>query len=209
VGYGPVVALSLVALGLEAAADAAGPVTVSSAIALVVGSLFIYGWQAFAAWVFSIRGAARRLSLWGFRSPGKAILWIVPLALVAVYVVSYFHELVVRPEEQEILRQFPRSTAGIVLFVIMAVIMAPLFEEVFFRGFLFHGFATSWGWVWGAVASSAIFAVAHLQLSIVAPLFALGFALAWVYKRTGSLWTSIALHAVFNGLSVFAWAVGG
>ena len=83
--------------------------------------------------------------------------------------------------------------------------MAPLFEEIFFRGFLFRGFANSWGWGWGAAASAAVFGIAHLQLDVFVPLFALGLGLAWVYHRTGSLWTSISLHALFNGISVLAW----
>ena len=41
------------------------------------------------------------------------------------------------------------------------------------------------------------------------PLFALGLALAWVYKRTGSLWTSIAMHGLFNLIAVAAWALTG
>ena len=39
------------------------------------------------------------------------------------------------------------------------------------------------------------------------PLFALGFGLAWAYSRTGSLWTNITIHAIFNGISVLAWAL--
>ena len=50
--------------------------------------------------------------------------------------------------------------------------------------------------------SSAVFGLAHLQLDIFVPLLVLGLALAWVYKRTGSLWTSITLHALFNAISV-------
>jgi len=40
-------------------------------------------------------------------------------------------------------------------------------------------------------------------------LFVLGLALAWVYKRTGSLWTCIAFHSAFNTLFVLAWALTG
>ena len=89
------------------------------------------------------------------------------------------------PKQQEIVG-VPAQRAGLVLFVVLAVLMAPVFEEMFFRGFLFRGFANSWGWGWGAVASGAIFGLAHLQLDVFVPLFALGFALAWVYHRTGS-----------------------
>ena len=208
VGFGPQVLLYAVALGIDTSTSVE-TVTVGSAVALVVGSIIVYGWQTLAAWFFSLRVAGRRLALWGFVRPSKAFFWTIPAALVAVYVVSALHDVVVHPKPQDIIGEFPRTTAGIVLFVILAVIVAPLFEEIFFRGFLFRGFSSSWGWVAGACVSAAVFGIAHLQLDVFVPLFALGLALAWVYKRTGSLWTSIAFHALFNGLSVLAWALTG
>ena len=104
------------------------------------------------------------------------------MGLAAVHLVSFLHDLVVHPQQQEIIGEFPHSTTGVILFVILAVVMAPLFEEIFFRGFLFRGFSSSWGWVAGAVVSAAIFGIAHLQLDVFVPLFALGFMLAWVYN---------------------------
>jgi membrane protease YdiL (CAAX protease family) len=190
-------------------AQADDKVTVGSAVALLIGSLVLYGWQTLAAWLFSLRTAGRSLALWGFRRPTKAFFWTIPLALAAVYAVSVAHDLVVHPQEQDIISEFPRSQMGIVLFILVAVVMAPVFEEIVFRGFLFRGFANSWGWLWGALASSAVFGLAHLQLDVFVPLAALGFALAWVYKRTGSLWTCIAMHALFNGVAVLAWALTG
>lgn len=207
-GFGPEALLYAAALGTGTSTNV-GKVTIGSAVALVIGSIVVYGWQTLAAWFFSLRVAGNKLALWGFTTPNKAFFWTIPVALAAVYFVSFLHELIMHPRQQDIIGEFPRSGAGIVLFVILAVVMAPLFEEIFFRGFLFRGFSSSWGWVAGACVSSAVFGIAHLQLDIFVPLFALGFALAWVYKRTGSLWTSIAFHALFNGLSVLAWALTG
>ena len=206
VGFGPQALLYAAALGMSASTKA-DAVTLGSAITLVIGSLVVYGWQTLAAWFFSLRVAGRRLALWGFVVPNKAFFWTIPVALAAVYVVSFLHDVVVHPRQQDIIGEFPRTNAGIVLFVILAVILAPLFEEIFFRGFLLRGFSSSWGWVTGACVSAAIFGIAHLQFDVFVPLFALGLALAWVYKRSGSLWTSIAFHALFNGLSVLAWAL--
>jgi len=206
VGFGPEALLYAAALGMGASTNV-DKVTVGSAVTLVVGSLIVYGWQTLAAWFFSLRIAGRKLALWGFTTPSKAFFWTIPVALAGVYLVSFLYDLVVHPKQQDIIGEFPRTTAGIVLFVILAVVLAPFFEEIFFRGFLFRGFSSSWGWVAGACASAAVFAIAHLQLDVFVPLFALGLALAWVYKRTGSLWTSIAFHALFNGLSVLAWAL--
>jgi membrane protease YdiL (CAAX protease family) len=88
------------------------------------------------------------------------------------------------------------------------MVIAPLFEETFFRGFLFPGFARSWGLLLGAIASAAVFAFSHQQLDIFVPLFALGLALAWVYHVSRSIWGSIALHSIWNGLAVIAWLAG-
>jgi membrane protease YdiL (CAAX protease family) len=205
VGFGPEALLTVAALGVADTSSTAARVSVASALALLISSLVMYGWQTFAAWLFSLRITGFRLALWGFTRPGKAFFWTIPAGLAGVYAVTFLYNLVINSKKQEILREFPHNSGGVLLFVLVAVVMAPLFEETFFRGFLFRGFAESWGWAWGAVASAAVFGLAHLQLDVFVPLFALGLALAWVYKRTGSLWTSIALHALFNGLSVLGW----
>jgi membrane protease YdiL (CAAX protease family) len=209
VAFGPEVLLYAGARGMDVPTETAGDVTVLSAALLAVSSLLVYGWQTFAAWLCSLRLPGNRLSAWGFRRPTLAFFWTVPAALVGVYILNFLYGLLVQSKPQDIIGQFPRSAAGIALFVLVAVIMAPLFEEAFFRGFLCRGLVTSWGWVWGTVVSAAVFGLAHLQLDVFVPLFALGLALAWVYKRTGSLWTSIALHALFNAISVLAWALTG
>jgi len=182
-------------------------VTVTSGILLLVSSAISYGWDYFAAWFFSGRLVRDKWRAWGFRKPTAAFFWVIPVTLFATYSVSYVNEIVFHPEEQDIVQAFPPTTGGIALFAIVAVVMAPLAEELYFRGFLFTGFANSWGWGWGAVVSATVFSLAHTQLTLFFPLFALGFGLAWVYRHTGSLWTSITLHAVFNAVSVLAWAL--
>jgi membrane protease YdiL (CAAX protease family) len=208
-GSAPEVILSITAAVSGEAGSSRTEVTAASAALLAVSALIVYGWQGLAAWLFSLRAAGRSLALWGFRRPNRAFFWTIPLALVATYTVTVVHDLIVSPEQQQIVREFPRTGAGIVLFVVVAVVMAPLFEEIVFRGFLFRGFANSWGWVWGAVVSAGVFGIAHLQLDVFIPLAVLGFALAWVYRRTGSLWTCIAMHAIFNAVAVLAWALTG
>jgi len=207
-GMGPFVALYAAAYSLLSEADTSvEEVTVVTGIIMLVSSAISYGWQLFAAWLFSVRSLPHKLRVWGFRRPTAAFFWTIPTVLFAAYVVSYANDAAFNPPEQDIVESFPPTAAGIVLFAIVAVVMAPLCEEIFFRGFVFKGFATSWGWVTGAVVSGALFSLAHLQLTLFLPLFTLGFGLAWVYQRTGSLWTSVALHATFNGVAVLAWAL--
>lgn len=210
VAVAPVIALTLLSLATDAPADGgSSPATTQIALVAVAITLVLDGWYLFAAWLFSLRVSHAGLTAWGFRRPRLRILWAVPLGLVMVYGVSIAYNLLVQTEEQDIIQSFPRSVSGGLLFVLLACVIAPLFEETFFRGFLFQGFARSWGVVVGAVVSAVVFSLAHQQLDIFVPLFALGLALAWVYHTTRSVWGSIALHAVYNGLAVLVWAFTG
>ncbi len=87
---------------------------------------------------------------------------------------------------------------AITLFFITAAILAPLFEETFFRGFLLPSL-TRYFTTWQAIVlSGLIFAIVHLSLSEVAPLTVLGIILGFVYTRTQNLMASVLLHALWN-----------
>jgi membrane protease YdiL (CAAX protease family) len=88
------------------------------------------------------------------------------------------------------------------LFGVASVILAPLVEEILFRGFIFAGFRQRYGWVWALVLSSAIFAASHLQLVAFIPTFILGAALAYAYQRSNSIWPGIFLHFLVNGMAL-------
>ena len=207
VAAAPQALLAISALFSSSSSGGSSAVSAGDAIALAVGSLVLYGWEGFAAWLFSVRSAGRSFVLWGFRRPTRAYFWVVPLGLAAAYAFGVAHDIIVNPRQQAIVNDFPHSVLGAAMFLLVAVVMAPVFEEIVFRGFLFRGLANSWGWVWGALASAAIFGAAHLQLDVFLPLAALGFVLAWAYKKTGSLWTCITMHALFNLIAVVAWIV--
>ncbi|MEO0948339.1 MAG: lysostaphin resistance A-like protein [Cyanobacteria bacterium J06641_5] len=84
-------------------------------------------------------------------------------------------------------------------FFLTAAVLAPLFEEIVFRGFLLPALTKHFP-VWGAIALSAlIFSLAHLSLSEVLPLAVLGGVLGFVYTRSRSLLASILLHGLWNG----------
>ncbi|MDQ3688833.1 MAG: CPBP family intramembrane metalloprotease [Chloroflexota bacterium] len=88
------------------------------------------------------------------------------------------------------------------LVVLAVVILAPIAEEVFFRGVVFNAWLREGGRRWAFIGSSALFAVIHASVVALVPIFVLGLALAWIYQRTGNLLAPIAMHAVVNGISV-------
>lgn len=93
---------------------------------------------------------------------------------------------------------FGRGLLNGVLATVMALLVAPVTEEAFFRGFLLLGVGARFGWVWGSLSSASLFALGHGQLGTVVPIFLLGLLLAWLYLRTRSLWTCIMAHFGYN-----------
>ena len=94
---------------------------------------------------------------------------------------------------------------------IATVIMAPLFEEAFFRGFMFKGLEHSWlGSVWTIILTTFIWAVIHTQYNLffMGILFALGLLLGYARHVTKSLWIPISMHALHNGLTLMGGWTG-
>jgi membrane protease YdiL (CAAX protease family) len=88
------------------------------------------------------------------------------------------------------------------LMALAAVVVAPLCEELVFRGYLYPAAKRYAGpWVAGA-ASALIFAAAHGALAPLLPLFVFGALLVLAYELTGSLWAPIAMHFCFNAATV-------
>jgi membrane protease YdiL (CAAX protease family) len=88
--------------------------------------------------------------------------------------------------------------------LLSGVIVAPVVEELFFRGFVFAGFRKRYGWKSAAVISSALFGLIHLQPAAFVPIFILGFFFAYLYHRSNSLWPPILMHVATNGLALGA-----
>ena len=74
----------------------------------------------------------------------------------------------------------------------------PFVEEIFFRGFMFQGLASRYGMLWGAVFSSGLFALAHIGIGTMIPIFLIGLMFAFLYSRTRSIWMPMAAHGTFN-----------
>ncbi|WP_295939439.1 CPBP family intramembrane glutamic endopeptidase [uncultured Alistipes sp.] len=85
--------------------------------------------------------------------------------------------------------------------ILTLVVMAPLFEEVIFRGVLLESTRAKYGTMAAWFISSAIFGIVHVHPTVAVNAFALGLVFGFVYMRTGSLWSVIILHAINNGIA--------
>jgi len=143
-----------------------------------------------------------------FRWP-KAIGYALG-ALVSVYALTAVYafaasttgfENTTRTEAQ-MLRWFGPGPSGFLLALVVAVIVAPVVEELFFRGFVHKALRERIGVVGAIVASSLIFALYHANLWLIIPVMFLGMALAWLFETQQSLGPPILFHALYNFLAI-------
>jgi membrane protease YdiL (CAAX protease family) len=83
-------------------------------------------------------------------------------------------------------------------------VIAPIVEEIFFRGFIFAGLRQQYGWQRAALISSALFALLHLTPTAILPILILGYIFAYLYHRSGSIWPAILMHMLTNSLALGA-----
>lgn len=98
-----------------------------------------------------------------------------------------------------------KSTAALVAVAVLVTVVAPIAEEVFFRGYFFAAVRNWRGPGPAAVITGLVFGLIHAGSAPVAflvPLAFLGFVLCLIYQRTGSLYPCITLHALNNSLAL-------
>lgn len=167
---------------------------------LILGIFGVMGFQReSAAEFFGLRPA--RFA----KAAGTGLLWLAatyPLILVTQsFVRALFGET---DDSQMIVRYFlehpdPRHRAAV---IVMAVIVAPVAEEILFRGY-FYGVIRRYGGRLAAIlTSSLLFAAIHVHLPSMLGLGILAVILCLLYERTGSLWATITMHAAFNATTI-------
>lgn len=183
---------------------------IGSAIAAAVG-----------VWVLSLLGGSPRAGL--SLVPRKrdvvkgllAFALVLPIVTAVSYAAAIGFQMATGREPPMLAHQAleemvanPRSLRTAMM-IVLAVVLAPLTEEIVFRGLVQSGFLRVTGRVWPSVlASSALFAAVHVgsigeSVHALAPLFVLGVCFGIAYERTGRLWVPIVMHAAFN-----AWNTG-
>jgi membrane protease YdiL (CAAX protease family) len=78
---------------------------------------------------------------------------------------------------------------------LVAGMLAPIVEELLFRGLLYRAWEARWGWFWSMLATSAVFAAYH-PVPFAAFIGSIIFVI--VLRRTGSIWSPILVHGIGN-----------
>jgi hypothetical protein len=130
---------------------------------------------------------------------------LIPLAIGGVFLLWIPLSFVVPGfVEQFVLRQHdpiwdPGAPLRSALLVLVIVVIAPIVEEIAFRGVLLHRWSEKWGATRGLLFSSLAFGVLHAD---VLGHTVFGIVMALLYVRTGSLWLPIGCHMLTNALAV-------
>ncbi len=131
----------------------------------------------------------------------KSVLMVLGVFVAAV-ALSVAVSLLFKTQGDDIFSNAYRNTPWPVFFWLAVVVIGPVYEEVLFRGFLFAGLQQSRLGIAGTIVVTGLaFALLHsaqYESAIIAQIYVLGILLGLVRWKTGSLWSSILLHAVWN-----------
>jgi membrane protease YdiL (CAAX protease family) len=159
------------------------------------------------AWHFGLK----RARFW------PALGWTA-LGMVAFFVFVGIYGALVQPDaEQTIIEDLGvrDSMALLILGSVMAVVVAPIGEELFFRGFFYGSLRGTVGVLPAALITGVVFGIFHLDpsqllqsLEFVPVLAFLGFVFCLIYQLSGTLYSVIAVHSL-NNVVAFGTEVGG
>ena len=204
-------ALGLVAWFLYNLVSSRGTVAAVNANVLVLNTIFSF-LLIVCVMSFLIVRSLNPLTLFGLWAGGFSRSVPVALAglLCALPAIYFIHALgfhfLGKPEPQPLLQFFMTNTAwnDRILLAFTAIVVAPVSEEVIFRGYLYgvaRRFAGRW---WALGISAVIFAAIHAHVPAFGGLLVLAVALTLVYEYTASLWAPMIMHALFNTLTIAA-----
>jgi membrane protease YdiL (CAAX protease family) len=154
------------------------------------------------------RGLPRETAL-GLRRPASwpRALGLVLAGYVVILAIAYVLDLVLQageeqglvPEEWE-----PSRAAPFVANFLVVAIVAPVVEELTYRGLGYGAIRAAWGSAAAVVVTSLAFGLAHGLVVALPVLTLFGVVLALVRARTESVYPPIVLHAAFNGIALLA-----
>ncbi|MDP6305001.1 MAG: type II CAAX endopeptidase family protein [Alphaproteobacteria bacterium] len=185
------------ALGLSEIGFLAGLLAQNVAI---FGSLYgvLVWWRGISWRDLGLRPARKK---W-LKTTGLIILVFFPLTLALEMAMEHFLGFSFKNLALGIYAPYGFSWLSASGLIVIGGMMAPVAEELYFRGILYGWMRCRWSPTVGMLASSAIFAGIHMQPQVMPEIFLVGVILAWFYERSGSLVPGILLHMAMNILAL-------
>jgi len=130
-----------------------------------------------------------------------ALAWLIYIAAAAALTP------LLNPDQQDVTEELgtdKSSALSLVVAGLLIVVLAPLSEELFFRGFMFASLRRSMPLWPAALIAAVVWGALHLSggnVGVAIQLSVFGVILAWLYERSGTLWAPIAAHALNNTIA--------
>lgn len=189
----------------------------NSVVAQFIFVLLAEAFTVFLLWLFLKRHKVSFRALGWNRWPVWRDLWMMAVVLVAYFitltivldiVTSLIRSLNVN-QQQQLGFTSAHTTWQLALTYISLAVLPPIVEETVFRGFLYGSLRKSLTIIQAALATSFLFAIAHLELGSGAPplwtaaidVFILSLGLVFLRIKTGSLWAGAMLHCAKNTIA--------
>jgi len=141
----------------------------------------------------------------------KRVFLILSAIIIGLIVLSFvLDQFMQSPQDTIFLVDTYKTSTWPALLWIAVVVFAPLFEEIYFRGFIFVGFKQTRLGAAGTIAiTSVVWAVLHMQYSVygIISILVLGVVFGLVRFKTNSLWSTLFLHAAWNALAMLSTAL--
>jgi membrane protease YdiL (CAAX protease family) len=140
------------------------------------------------------------------RVPARVIL----LSVLAGIFLNFATSGIISHLPKSLLKHYVSATSTIghgstVWFILSAIIVAPIIEELIFRSLITSSLVPGFGKVLSVLISSLIFGAIHTGMIWFTYAFLLGAILSSVFLRTGSVYASIAIHFAFNAMNLFPY----
>jgi membrane protease YdiL (CAAX protease family) len=166
-----------------------------------------------AAW-FSFRKYGGGWERLGVRTPTWATVGWAVVALLAAVAVNLTYAGIINlfdigalksACDDQVPKELLASTPSLIVASAVFVTFPPVFEEIFFRGFVFPGLRRAWGLGIAVVLSGLLFSLAHISGSLdktIIPIAGIGMAFALAYWRSGNIFTVMLAHFANNVIAV-------
>ncbi len=203
--------LAIVAIGLiDQDIDLEDP---SLEITAILQSALWIGTLGIPLWLYYSKGISWRQFGWRFKRSdifkGLLIGLGTQIAAGLLYLPLYviFDDIDVSEPAKELVDK--ATGLGVFLLFLVVVVGAPVVEEIFYRGLTLKAFEKKMGGRLALVASSLLFAVAHLQFVQFPALFLFGFVAAYLARKYDRLGRAVWAHVGFNATTVIALLLQG
>lgn len=134
----------------------------------------------------------------------RILIWLlitIVSSVIVVILTSFLGNSVENSKTESLQQNINLLT--VLISIISAGVISPIYEEIFYRGFIYRWIRVRLGMNWGILISSLIFTVAHFPTVNAMPVnFVNGIVFAWMYEKTGSVIPGMIVHGLMNTTAI-------